>query len=92
MTVKATYRIIFFFLITVFVSDSCSTTKDTPCPDLSNNKSYSKKYISDSRYEKRQRNYYARKYHQNGLLMYNKKKYNYSNLKDFTINPDKTYK
>jgi hypothetical protein len=92
MIIKTTYRVVLFLLITVLIFDSCSTLKDTPCPDFSNNKSYSKKYISDSRYEKKQKNCYARKYHQNGLLMYNKQKNSYSNLKDFTINSDKTYK
>ena len=91
MIIKATYRIILFLLITVFVLNSCATSKDTPCPDFSNNKSYSKKYLADSRFEKRYKNYYVRKSNQNAFQINNIQKFSLSNSRDYTINPDKTY-
>jgi hypothetical protein len=92
MIAKNIYRILFFLMNAVFIFNSCATSKDTPCPDFRNNKSYSKKYIADYRSDKRQKNYYIKRSLDHGFYFYNRQKYSYSNLKDFTINPDKTYK
>lgn len=71
---------------------SCSTYDKVACPDLSNNKSYSKKYTANNRVKKnlhkshavKRDNYYA-------FRIYNGPKYKTRNAKDYTINKDKSY-
>jgi hypothetical protein len=71
---------------------SCSTYNKVACPDLSNNRSYSKKYTANNRVKKnlhkshaaKRDNYYA-------FRIYNGPKYKTSNAKDYTINKDKNY-
>jgi len=71
---------------------SCSTYDKVACPDLSNNRSYSKKYMANNGVKRnlhkshaaKRDNYYA-------FRIYNGPKYKTRNSKDYTINQDKSY-
>jgi uncharacterized membrane protein len=75
----------------MFIS-SCSTYNKVACPDLSNNRSYSKKYTANDHVKKnlhksqavKRNNYYA-------FRIYNGPKPKARNTKDYTINKDKSY-
>jgi hypothetical protein len=76
----------------LFFITSCSTYNKVSCPDLSNNRSYSKKYTANHNVKKnlhkshavKRDNYYA-------FRIYNGPKSKSSNAKDYTINKDKSY-
>lgn len=86
--IKVIYRIFFLGLFFVFLTNSCSTSSDIPCPDFRNNKNYSKKYQSGYRLN--------RKYSKNQSLRYEISEFHLpyflwnskTNNVDFTINPE----
>jgi hypothetical protein len=90
--IKAAYRIIFTGSFFVFLTNSCSTSSDIPCPDFRNNRSYSKKYLPDNRLNKNlHKNYSAKRTDYIAFQIYSRQKYRNMKSRDFTINPDKAY-
>lgn len=80
-------------IITVLVLiTSCSTYDKIACPDFSNNRSYSKKYITNKdvkralhkKHTPARDNYYA-------FRIYNQPKFKTRDSRDYTINQAKTY-
>lgn len=76
-----------------FLISSCSTNKELACPDLRNNRSYSKKYIADNKLKKNlHKNHSVKRINYNTFQINNLQKYRIKNLRDYTINTYKTYK
>jgi hypothetical protein len=91
MVMKVTYRIILLGLSVAFMTNSCSTSRDVPCPDFRNNKSYSRKYKADYRQVKKQNKYYSVEKIYYNSYQNNIKKYGIKDSRDYTINSDKNY-
>ena len=91
MVMKVTYRIILLGLSVAFMANSCSTSRDVPCPDFRNNKSYSRKYKADYRPVKKHNKYYSVEKIYYNSSQNNIKKYGIRDSRDYTINSDKNY-
>jgi len=71
---------------------SCSTYDKVACPDLSNNRSYSKKYLASNRVKKNiHKNHAVKRDNYYAFRIYNGPRYKTRNPKDYTINQDKSY-
>jgi hypothetical protein len=76
----------------VILISSCSTYKETACPDFRNNRNYSKKYLPDNRLKKNlHKNSSAKRTDNIAFQINTRQKYRTMKSRDFTINPDKAY-
>jgi hypothetical protein len=78
------------FIAGIILFASCSTYDKVACPDLSNNRSYSKKYMADNRSKKNLHKNRTAKDHYYAFRIYNGPKYKTRNSRDYTINQDKS--
>jgi len=70
---------------------SCSTYNKVACPDLGNNRSYSKKYMANNRLKRDLHKNRASRDNYNAFRIYNGPKYKTRNSNDYTINQDRSY-